>query len=152
MKQAYLLVALMLALGPAANAVEFNKDALKSMQEEGHKMLEESRGTRTYKAPGGLCLDVAGAGLVVNKCNAKAKNQMWYFDDQGSLVAGDGRCVTGSKLQKCGASKAESWKLDGQKRLASSVQKCLQVQGNPPKPGAEVVAGACSKSPSQVWN
>ena len=93
------------------------------MQEEGHKIVAESKVARAYKASGGQCLDIAGAGLVIKKCNAKAKTQMWNFDDQGRLVAHDGRCVAGSKLQKCGASKAESWeagrpKAPGQRRQA----------------------------------
>jgi len=152
MKQAYFLAALMVVLGPAANAVEFNTDALKSMQEEGHKIVAESKGARAYKASGGHCLDIAGAALVIRACNAKAKTQMWNFDGQGRLVAHDGRCVTGSQLQKCGAAKTAKWKLDGQKRLANATMQCLQIQGNPPKPGAKVVAAACNKSPNQVWN
>ena len=152
MKQAYAMAALTVVLGSAANAVEFNTDALKSMQEEGHRIVAESQGARAYKAAGGLCLDIAGAGLVINKCNAKAKTQMWNVDGQGRLVAHDGRCVAGSNLQKCGASKAENWNLDGQNRLANAAKQCLQIQGNPPKPGAKVVAAACNKSPNQVWN
>ena len=152
MKQAYFLAALTFVLGSAANAVEFNTDALKSMQEEGHKIVAESKDARAYKASAGHCLDIAGAGLVINKCNAKAKTQMWNFDGQGRLLAHDGRCVAGSNLQKCGASKTEIWKLDGQKRLANDAKQCLQIQGNPPKPGAKVVAAACNKSPNQVWN
>ena len=152
MKQAYFLAALMVVLGPVANAVEFNTDALKSMQEEGHKIVAESKGARAYKAAGGQCLDIAGAALVIRACNAKAKTQMWNFDGQGRLVAHDGRCVTGSQLQKCGAANTGKWKLDGQKRLANGAKQCLQIQGNPPKPGAKVVAAACNKSPNQVWN
>jgi hypothetical protein len=152
MKQAVAFVAFMLALGPAANAVEFNKDALKSMQEEGHKIVEESKGARAYEAAGGHCLDMKRDGLVIKKCDAKAKTQMWKFDGKGRLVANDGRCVTGAKLQKCADSKAGKWKLDDKKRLANGAKQCLQVQGKPPKPGAQVVAAACSKSPNQVWN
>ena len=152
MKQAYFLAALMVVLGPVANAVEFNTDALKSMQEEGHKIVAESKGARAYKAAGGHCLDIAGAALVIRACNAKAKTQMWKFDGQSRMVAHDGRCVTASQLQKCGAAKTAKWKLDGQKRLANAAMQCLQIQGNPPKPGAKVVAAACNKSPNQVWN
>ena len=151
MKKAYFLSVLMLCIGSAAYAVEFNKEALKSMQEEGHKIVEESQGTRLFKAAGEQCLDIAGAGLVIRKCNASSKTQQWGLNGQGHLIAHDGRCVTGAQLQKCGAGKAQQWKHDGNKRLANAAQKCLQIQGNPPKPGAKVVAANCSKSPNQVW-
>ncbi len=152
MKKAYFLSALMLCIGSAANAVEFNKEALKSMQEEGHKIVEESQAGRVFKTAGGECLDIAGAGMVVRNCNASAKTQQWSLSGQGHLISHDGRCVTGAKLQKCGAGQAQQWKHDGNGRLINATQKCLQVQGNPPKPGAKVVAANCSKAPNQVWN
>lgn len=133
-----------------ANAVEFNKEALQSMQEEGHKIVEQAQG-KTYKSAGGLCLDIAGAALVVRPCNAKSQSQIWKIDTESRLVAHDGRCVAGAQLQKCGAGNAQKWKVDEKKRLANTKQQCLQVQGNPPKAGAKVIAPACSQAPTQVW-
>jgi hypothetical protein len=150
MKQRFMAAALAVAIAPFAAAVEFNKDALKSMQEEGHKIVEEAQG-RAYRAAGGLCLDIAGGGLSVKPCDAKAKTQVWQIDGKGRLVAGDGRCVAGDKLQKCGSGNAQKWKVDGNKRLANAAKQCLQVKGSPPKAGAKVIAVACSKSPNQVW-
>ena len=152
MKQLFPVTAFTLALAGAsgANAVDFNKDALKSMQEEGHKIVEEAEG-RTYKTANGLCLDVDGASLVVAACDPKSKSQVWRIDGQGRLVAHDGRCVASDKLQKCGSGNAQKWKVDDKKRLANAAKQCLQPQGNPPKAGAKVSAAGCSKAANQVW-
>ena len=152
MKQLYLLTALFLAAGPTAHAVDLNKDALKSMQQEGERLMDESKGGRAYKMAGGHCLDVYGPGLVLQKCNAKINNQKWRMDDQQRLVGHDGRCVAGAKLQKCGKGKNQKWKLDGKKRLANNAGQCLQAQGNPPKAGSNVTAVKCNNSKSQVWS
>lgn len=113
--------------------------------------MEESQGGRAYKAAGGLCLDTAGAALVVKKCNGNAKTQKWRMDGERRLVAHDGRCVGGVQLQKCGAAPAQKWKLDGKKRLANDTKKCLQPRGNPPASGSKIMAATCSKAPRQVW-
>ena len=151
MKHVYILAGLLAACIPAVQAVELNKEALKTMQNEGHKIVAESQGGKAYKTSNGLCLDIAGAGLVVRNCNADTKNQNWRLDDQSRLVAHSGNCVDGSQLKKCGGSPSQKWNLDGQKHLANRSKQCLQTQGNPPKAGAKVVATACSKAPNQVW-
>jgi hypothetical protein len=152
MKQVFLVTALLAATATGAQAVEFNTDALKSMQEEGHKIVEEAQAGRAYKAAGDLCLDIAGNGLVVRKCNAKARSQQWSMDGQGRLVAHDGRCVAGPQLAKCGAAKAQKWKHDGKQRLANQNNACLQVQSNPPQAGTRVVVAGCrDKAAAQVW-
>ena len=150
MKQVFLAAAVALAGVSSAHAVDFNKDALKSMQEEGHKIAEEAGG-RTYSTANGLCLDVAGAALVVAPCDPKSKSQVWQIDGQSRLVAHDGRCVAGDKLQKCGSGNAQKWKVDDKKRLSNAAKQCLQPQGNPPKAGARVAAAGCSKAANQVW-
>ena len=77
MKQVFAFTAISALIATGAQAVEFNKDALKSMQEEGHKIVEESQAGRPYKSTGGLCLDIAGNGLVVRNCNANSKTHTW---------------------------------------------------------------------------
>ena len=151
MKQAFFLAALALLPGLSANAVDLNKDALKAMQQEGHKIVEEAEAGRSFKASGDLCLDTAGAGLVVRQCNKNAATQNWRFDGQQRLVANTGKCVAGSKLQNCGSGNVQKWHHDGKKRLANAAKQCLQVQGDAPKAGAKVVAVACSGASSQVW-
>jgi hypothetical protein len=153
MKQVFLLVLATALLATGAQAVEFNTDALKSMQEEGHRIVEESQGGRPFKAANNFCLDVAGAGMVIRKCKAESKTQKWVTDGQSRLVAHDGRCVDGARLVKCGGAKSQKWKHDGMKRLANNNKQCLQVQGSPLKGGAKIVAVACrDKTPNQVWN
>lgn len=151
MKQYSLFIAFLLVITPMVHAVDLNTEALKSMQQEGHKIVDEAQDRKTYKSAGGHCLDVAGSGLVVKKCNAKAKTQQWLMDSKARLVAHDGRCVAGALLQKCGSGKSQKWKLDGQKRLANNAKQCLQAQGNPPKPGAKVVVATCGKASNQAW-
>ena len=152
MKPIFLLAGLAVALAPGVKAVELNKEAMKTMQQEGHRIVEEAQGGRAYKAGKNLCLDTGGGGLEVRKCNANAKTQKWTMDGQSRLVAQDGRCVAGAQLAKCGAGKAQKWKLDGKNRLANQNKQCLLVQGNQPKAGAKVVTTACGKGAGQVWN
>ena len=151
MKLKYILAGLLVACVSAVNAVELNKDALKSMQQEGHKLLEESSGGRAYKGAGGFCLDIAGAGMVVRSCNAKTKNQLWKLDGQSRLVAHNGQCVDGASLKKCGSGPTQKWSHDGKKSLANGKKQCLQIQGDKPKAGAKVVISACSGSANQIW-
>jgi Ricin-type beta-trefoil lectin domain len=151
MKRIIAFSALAVMCAAPALAVEFNTDALKSMQEEGHKIVAESGSARSYKASNGQCLEAKGSGLVIANCNGKNNNQKWTMDGNQRLVAHDGRCVGGAQLQKCGGSNAQKWTLDGSKRLASKDKKCLQPQGSPPKAGAKVIAASCSKSAHQVW-
>ncbi len=146
------LLLVMIPAAMAAQAVTLNTDALKSMQEEGHKIVAESQNARSFKSHSGQCLDMAGKVLVLKNCSGKASGQKWHFDDQGRLAAHDGRCVGGNaQLQNCGGAAAQKWKLDGQGRLANGANKCLQPQGNNPKAGTKVVAGACGGSPHQQW-
>jgi hypothetical protein len=151
MKLKFVLAGLLVACVSAVNAVELNKDALKSMQEEGHKLLDESAGGRAFKGAGGFCLDVAGSGMVVKSCKPDTKNQLWKLDDQARLVAHSGQCVDGAHLKKCGSGPTQKWSHDGKKRLANRKKKCLQIQGNKPKAGAKVVISACNGSANQVW-
>lgn len=150
-KRAFLLAALVPALVPVAQAVELNTEALKTMQKEGHKIVEESEKGRSYKTGKNFCLTAAGNGLVLRECNDQAKTQKWKLDDQSRLVAHDGRCVAGPQLAKCGAGVAQKWKHDGKKRLSNQGKKCLQVQGNTPKAGAKVIAAACGNAAGQIW-
>jgi hypothetical protein len=151
MKQKYILVGLLVACVSAANAVELNKDALKSMQQEGHKLLDESSNGRAFKGAGGFCLDIASAGMVVKPCKSATKSQLWKLDDKSRLVAHNGQCVDGASLKKCGSGATQKWSHDGKKRLASGKKQCLQIQGNKPKAGAKVIVSACSGSANQVW-
>ncbi len=151
MKQLTGLSVLFLGLSAQAVAVEFNKDALKSMQQEGHKIVAESQGGKQFKTPNGLCLDYAGKVLMVKSCKGSGSSQTWHFDDQGRLVASDGRCVAGANLANCGAGNNQKWEFDDQGRIAGSNGKCLQTQGNPAKSGAKVVAAGCSAAANQVW-
>ena len=152
MKQIFLLTALAVSLAQGAQAIELNKEAMKTMQQEGHRIVEESQGGRAYKAGNNLCLDTGGGGLILRKCNGGAKTQKWKMDNQKRLVAHDGRCVAGAQLAKCGAGNAQKWKHDGKKRLNNQNIQCLQVQGNPLKAGAKVTVAACGNNVAgQTW-
>ncbi len=158
-------VAALMAI-PSAMA-QFNTDALKSMQKEGHKILEEAQAQseaeaqtqaqtpaqarRPYRLRGNLCLNAVGDGLTVSACDGRA-SQGWLFDAQRRLVAHTGQCVMGARLRQCGTGNGQLWRHDAQKRLVNDAGVCLQAQGNPPKAGARVVAARCSGAFTQVWN
>ena len=151
MKQTFLLAGLLAACIPTVQAVDLNKDAMKAMQKEGHKIVADSQGGRAFKTSNGLCLEVAGGGLAVKKCNGKVNNQKWRFDDKKRLVASNGKCVDGGNLKKCAGTPSQKWKLDGKKRLANNAKQCLQTQATPPKNGTKVTAAACGKGGNQTW-
>ena len=144
-----------------ANAVDLNTDALKKMQQEGHKIVEEQGAVRSLRLANGNCLAAAGkpgqagANLVVQKCNANANPQKWTFDGQGRLVSHGGTCVgtagnsskhgTNAVLQKCAGQPQQTWSLDKQARLAGPNGLCLQATGG------NVMAAKCGNSASQKW-
>ena len=151
MKLKYVLAGLLVACVSAVNAVELNKDALKSMQKEGHKLLEDSAGGRAFKGAGGFCLGVAGSKMELRPCKPDTKNQLWKLDGKARLIAHNGQCVDGARLKKCGSGSTQKWSHDGKKRLANGKKQCLQIQGDKPKAGAKIVISACNNSASQVW-
>ncbi|MDX1569448.1 MAG: RICIN domain-containing protein [Xanthomonadales bacterium] len=149
MIQRFAVMTLAAALGTSAQATEFNKDALKTMQQQGHEIAEDA--PRRFKAKGDFCLDTSDDGLVVKACSDEA-TQKWKFDDKRRLVANSGRCVAVGKLADCDASDVKSWTHDDAKRLVNADGKCLQIKGNTPKADAKVVNAACKKDVvGQVW-
>ena len=157
MKPAYLLAGLLALYIPGASAVDFNKDALKSMQEEGHKIVAEEQGFRAYQVAGGQCLHdnnpgKVGAPVITKKCDGKSKHQNWRLDDQGRLVGQGGNCLavagkagSSAVTQKCGASKDQKWQHDNKKRFANGSGLCLQGKGG------KVTSAKCSGAADQVW-
>ena len=145
----------------AANAVDLNTDALKKMQQEGHKIVEEQGALLTLRLANGNCLAAAGkpgqvgANLVVQKCDDNASAQKWQFDQQGRLVSHGGTCVgiagnaskhgSNAQLQECAGNPQQKWSHDKQGRLAGHKGLCLQATGG------NVMAANCGKSPSQKW-
>lgn len=149
MIQRFAVAALVAAVGASAQATEFNKDALKAMQQQGHQIVEESE-SRRFKAQGDLCLDTSDEGLLVKTCS-DADSQKWRLDDQQRLIAHSGQCVAGAKVRECGDENAQKWTLDDEKRLANANQRCLQVQGGAPQSGAKVITAPCGDVVAQIW-
>ena len=150
MIQRFAAVTLAAALGTAAHSTEFNKDALKTMQQQGHDIVEESEGARQFRAQGDFCLDASDNGLVVKACS-DAASQKWRINDQSHLVASSGQCVAGASLVDCAAGNPQSWTHDDAKRLVNAAGQCLQVQGNAPRAGANVITAPCGNATVQVW-
>ncbi len=165
MKHPYLFAACLTLCTGVAVAVDFNKDALKAMQQEGLDIVDQEKGFRAFSLSSNLCLHAAkidkpGANLQVQKCKPKSDNQKWQFDDQNRLTTKGGVCLgvggkvkePGAKaqLQKCGGAKHQRWKLDGQGRLVNGLDKCLQAsaKGNA---GASLETRPCDKSAAQTW-
>ncbi|MBN7797833.1 RICIN domain-containing protein [Parahaliea mediterranea] len=161
MKHATLLAGLLGLWVAGAAAIEFNTDAIKKMQEEGEKIMEEEKAFRAFKLPNGQCLQAAGnpskAGvkLVSRKCNDKAQNQKWQFDKQGRLASHGGACVglagdgkeagASAVLKNCGGAGDQKWSLDGAGRLHNKGGLCLEAQGG------QVQTAPCSKAANQKW-
>ena len=136
---------------PVAVAVDFNTEALKSMQKEGHQIAAEALGSRSFKTGKNFCLDYAGKVVMVRKCKKTGTKQSWRLDDSGRLLASDGRCVAGQYLAKCNQGKNQKWKLDDKNRLSNG-GRCLQTQSNPARNGAKVVPAPCNNAANQVWH
>jgi hypothetical protein len=157
------LLAALLASGAAA---QFNTEALKKMQKEGHKIVEEQQaaeaakpatGTQAAGAPlarhayrfgADLCLD-ARSVLSVETCDGRIASQQWALDAGARLVATDGRCVDAGSLVPCSGAETQKWLHDKRGRLRNRAMQCLQVRGG--TPGARVIAAPCSGVPAQVW-
>ena len=166
MKPGYIAALLLAVSATAALAVDFNTDALKAMQEEGHNIVDQEKGLRAFKLKSDLCLhaakpDKAGSKLQVAKCKAKSNNQKWQFDDKGRLATRGGVCLgvggdakeAGAKaaLQKCGGAKHQRWKMDDKSRLVNDLGMCLQAAKKGTKAGAGLESRPCNKSDAQKW-
>lgn len=167
MKHTLLLTGVLLGYVPASLAVTFNTDALKSMQQEGHKIAEEAAALRAFKLPNNKCLDAAGdlrkagANVEFHDCNADANSQKWRFDDKGRLVNQGGKCLgvagdpnkpgANALLQDCGGGEAQQWKEAIKQHLVNGVGKCLNAVGNAKTVAGNVVTTTCRDVPNQVW-
>ncbi len=156
MKYTRLLAVTLAVAAGSAYAIDLNTDALKKMQNEGNRILEEEKAAKSANSDlsfkqGNQCLQMAGANVVRRQCNDKAKNQKWNFDDQGRLVGAGGTCVSiaanGSKavLQKCSGAAVQKWQLDGSKRLKNANNQCLESKGG------QVMAADCGNDATQKW-
>lgn len=167
MKHVLLLIGLLLVYMQAAVSVTFNPEALRTMQQEGHKIAEQAKDLRTVKLPNDKCLHAsgnlgkAGANVEFRDCIVDSKNQQWRIDDQGRLVNQGGKCLgvagdpnkagASAVLQDCGSGKAQKWKLDGKQRLVNGVGKCLHAVGNAKTVSGNVVSNDCKEVPNQRW-
>ncbi len=169
MKHTLGLSVFFLLAGTAAQAIDLNTDALKTMQQQGHEIVEkaESQDWRSFRLEGGQCLQIAGAvdkvgaNVVLRDCNASAKVQQFSFDDQGRLVSHGGTCLgvggdanqpgANALMQKCGGQNFQKWRLDPQSRLHNQLNKCLHAAGAPGQPTGNVISQNCSANANQVW-
>jgi hypothetical protein len=159
MKYASLWIALFGLISTAAAAVELNTEAMKKMQKEGHKILEEETALQPMRLANGKCLQAAGApgkagvNLVNRKCNAKAKNQLWLLDEQGRLNNRADACVavagkdpgSNAVMKQCSDAKDQQWRLDDEKRLVNAQGLCLQAKGG------NMIAATCTDNANQQW-
>lgn len=167
MKPFYLIAAgVLTALLTGGAAAQFNPDALKKMQKEGHKIVEEQQAAEiakptavdkaagaqlarhAYRFGANLCLDARGV-LSVETCDGKAATQQWALDTGGRLVAHDGRCLAGASLVPCTGGAQQKWVHDKRGRLRNQEMQCLHARSG--TAGARVIAAPCSGAPAQVW-
>ncbi|GAB3282567.1 RICIN domain-containing protein [Parahaliea aestuarii] len=161
MKYRFLIPGLLALCTAGAYAIDLNTDALKKMQEEGHKIVEDEGKFRTFALPNGQCMQAAGdpskagVNVVMRKCEGGANNQKWQINGQHHLQSHGAMCVAvGGQAQKpgsnvvlkaCGGSKDQKWSLDGQGRLKNGFDHCLQANNG------NVVTATCSNSPQQKF-
>jgi len=158
-----LVLAVALGLATAgANAVKLNPDAMRAMQEEGERKLQQAMQPRAFRLSSGLCLQRGGDGNVfAGACAAKNAAQKWHFDKHGRVVHNSGTCLAvagkpgspGSNVvtQGCGKSAHFKWKPQKNGQLVNAGKACLQAVGNINKSGANVNLGGCKAGPAQVW-
>ena len=167
MKTVSLVLTLAAVCASAALAVDFNKDALKKMQEEGHEIVDQEQGLRAFRLASNLCLhaakpDKAGSKLQAAKCKPKSDNQKWQFDDKERLANKGGLCLgiggkakkagATAELQKCGDANHQRWTLDDKGHLVNGLGNCLQAADEGTKAGAKLESRPCDdKSAAQTW-
>ncbi len=166
MKHAYFVAVLFAAAAPGALAIDLNTDALKTMQQQGDKIIAESKEWRNFELKGGRCMQIngglnaVGANLVIRPCKPDAKNQQFRLD--GNKLVGQGDTCVGvdgnpkklgasAVMQKCGDDKAQQWTLDDKGRLANKEDRCLQATGNPSQKQANVISTNCNMSDNQIF-
>jgi hypothetical protein len=161
-KQGFIAAGILGLCVGTVGAVDLNTDALKKMQQEGHKIVEAEQGKRMFRLSNGNCLAASGspgqvgASVIVQTCNDQANPQKWSFDDQGRLVAHGGTCVataanatrpgSNALLQQCSGNALQKWSLDSQNRISGAAGLCLHAN-----PGGNVIAAACSDADNQKW-
>ncbi len=160
MKPRFLIPGLLALCTAGAYAIDLNTDALKKMQEEGHKIVEDEGKFRSFTLPNGQCLQAAGdpskagVNVVVRKCADSANNQKWQLESPHLKSHGNLCVAVGGEAQKpgsnvvlksCGGSKDQKWSLDGQGRLKNGFDHCLQANNG------NVVTAACSGSAQQKF-
>ncbi len=156
----YSALAAMLLLAPSAQAVKFNPEALRTMQEEGLKIANQLHTERAYRL-GEQCLHLEGdlqnfpANVVLQPCNDSA-HQRWRFDEHSRFRNQSGACMTvqgdNALAGACGEGDQFIWTLgtQGQMTLKSNGQ-CLTAQGKTVKAGANVGLAGCKGSATQIW-
>lgn len=162
MKHGYLWAGFLGLWVASTSAVEFNTDALKKMQQEGHKILEDQQGPRVFRLGNGNCLQPAGdaakpgTNVALRKCDDKVKAQQWTWDSNGRLLSQAGTCLSkagepnqlqaNAVLRACTGAKNQQWEQDGEGRLINGVGSCLQAEkGN-------AVTRTCNQAPTQKWS
>ncbi|WP_006786620.1 RICIN domain-containing protein [Thiorhodospira sibirica] len=156
----YSALAAMLVLASSAQAIKFNPDALRSMQEEGLKIANQLHTERPYRL-GGQCLHLEGdlqnfpANVVLQPCNDSA-HQRWRFDEHSRFRNQSGACMTvqgeNAIAGACGEGDPFIWTLgtNGQMTHKASGQ-CLSAHGDASKPGTNVGIAACNGNGAQLW-
>jgi hypothetical protein len=158
MKRQLIMVGLLLAVASPMASAQFNTDALKKMQQEGHRLLEEAQeeegpavgAPRRYTIGDNLCL-TAAQPLAIRRCRTEPA-QRWIMDEAGHLLSADERCLAGAQLAQCNNSNVHLWQHDDRDRLANKAGQCLQLQGGlPASDSKRVIVARCSEAQAQVW-
>ncbi len=158
-----LVLTISLCLGAAAaQAVKLNPDAMRAMQAEGDKMMQQAMQPRTFRLSTGMCLQRGEDGNVLTAaCDAQSPAQIWRIDELGRVVHSGGEClaVAGEPgkpevnvvTMVCGNGPEFLWMPNKAGQLVNSGTACLHAVGDVSQPGANVILGICEVGPAQVW-
>ena len=137
------LVAAVVAAAAGPAGAQFNPEALKKMQKEGHKIVEEAAKKQVWRLPGDLCLD-ARQNLVVQRCTENLASQQWTLDEAGRIVAHNDQCLTGNRLLACADNnRFQTWTHGEGGLLSNGAGRCLHVRGTPAV-GSKVGVAPCT--------
>lgn len=128
----------------SVQAVQFNVEGLKNLQDKGLELANQADNLRALKTGDDKCLHVAGSvnavnqGIKVVTCNGNI-NQKWRTDDQSRLVNAGGFCLTyAGKLNKpggqlrtedCTAANSQNWRINEIGQIVSKTELCIDAGG-----------------------
>jgi len=153
MNKPLVVFAALACLVPAAQATQFNPQALQTMQQAGKALAAQATILRPYKLASGKCLN-AGGVVTIENCNGTPA-QNWKFSPGWQFVSQGGTCLTligtSATVAACQGADRFIWKPTPEGALVHSSGKCLTASSDLNRAGVMVTVAPCNGSPAQIW-